>query len=222
MSQLNPFNTYNGVGLTGKTTIGGDIPIWQNPEDLQKHQGGFTFANSPAAISLVPGGTPIQVDESARTAGICYRFEVYEDATDTATEIKIVKDYTKYGNLAKVGMNIMKMPAALTTAGAAYPIASGGIDTSNAAYDVITLGTTLGVALTAGDILAEADSTHATTAKLLYVANALTYEDAYVENDSIQYTCAGVYFGSIYNRRIRKIDSVERAALTQINFSESK
>lgn len=217
---LNDYSTYNGIGLSAVQSVGGDIPIWQNPEDLQKVSGGFTFANAPSAIALVPGGTPVELDEDARTAGIAYRFEVYEEVADDAVIIKIVKDNTKYGNLAKVGMNIMAMPAAVGTAGAAYAITE--IDTSNADYDQLTIGTTLGATLAVGSIIAEADSTHATTAKLLYVADALTYVDAYVSDDSKQYTCAAVYFGSIYDRRIRSIAAIEKAEMPQINFSQSK
>jgi hypothetical protein len=216
---LQNFNTFNAVGLTAKTSVGGDIPIWQNPEDLQKVQGGFSLANAPSAPAVVPGGTPIDYDEAARTAGICYRFEVYETAAGSPTTYKIVKDNTKYGNLVKVGMNLMIMPAAVGTAGAAYPVLT--LDTSNADYDVITVGTSLGD-VTAGDILAEADSTHATTAKLLYVAEGLTYADVYVQSDDLQHTCAVVYFGSVYDRRIRKIDAIEKAEMPQINFSQSK
>lgn len=220
---LQPYRTFNSVGVTAKTSMSGDIPIWQNPEDLQKHQGGFAVSNMPLATTLVPGGTPIKVDEAVRTAAICFQFEVYEDATDSATAIKVVKYSTKYGNLAKVGMNLMKEPATLATTGAAYPIAAGGIDTTTSAlYDILTLETTLGVALTAGDLLIEADSEHATDAVVLYTPNALTYADILVDDDDPQQTCAGVYFGSIYNRRIRKVAAIERAALTQINFSESK
>lgn len=217
---LNTFSTGSGVGFAGVSTIGGAIPIWLNPEDLQKFTSGFSISNAPLARVLIPGGTPVFCDEVTRTTQICYRFEVYEGASDSATEIKIVKDHTKYGDLAKVGMNIMKMPATLTGTGAAYPITA--IDTSNASYDLITLGTTLGVALTAGDVLAEANITHASTAKLKYVANALSYADTLIEDDNLVYSLAGVYFGELYNRRIRKIDAVERAGLTQIKFSELK
>lgn len=218
---LNNFGTFNGVGLTASETIGGQVPIWQNPQDLQKDQGGFTLANAPTAPVLIPGGSPVEVNEATRTAGIGFRFVVYEDAGDTATAIKVVKYSTKYGPLAEVGMNIMKMPAALTTAGAAYAISS--IDTTTSLlYDEITLGTTLGVALTAGDVLAEADSAHASTAKLLYAGDRLSYEDIYVQDDAIQYSVAGVYFGSIYDRRIRTIAAIEKANMPQINFSQSK
>lgn len=213
--------TFNGVGLTSTQTIAGDIPIWQNPEDLQKDQGGFTIANAPTAKSLIPAGTPIDINESTRTAGVCYRFEVYEEAEDDATVIKVVKFSTKYGNLAEVGMNIMKMPATLATAGAAYPITA--IDTTTSEdYDAITLSTTLGETLAVGTILAEANSTHATTAVLLYTGDRLTYEDVYVQDDSLQYSVAGVYFGSIYDRRIRSIAAIEKANMPQINFSQSK
>lgn len=107
----------------------------------------------------------------------------------------------------------------MTTAGAAYPATV--IDTSNADYDLVTVGTDLG-AVTTGDILAEANSTHASTAVLEAAANGLSYHDIYVEDDAIGYSTSGVYAGRIYDRRIRKIDAVEKATLTQIVFSESK
>lgn len=216
---LKKFSTYSGLGFTQSSSAGGQIPIWQNPDEIQKLQGGFTIGNKPTPEALVPGGTPIKVDEATRMAYICYRFEVYEAAGSSATQIKIKKDAGVY-NLLATAMNLMKMPAALTTAGAAYPVTS--IDTTNSAYDTITLGTTLGVALVAGDILAEADSTHATTAKLRYVANGLTYADALIEDASITYAADAVYDGRIYDRRIRKIADIEKAALTGIKFSQSK
>lgn len=219
---LKPISTFNGIGLTGTTSVLGDIPIWQNPSEALKNafSSGFTLANAPSAPALLPGGTPVQVNEATRLAYVCYRFELYELAADDATVYKIKKDYTKYGNLAKVGMHIMAMPAALTTAGAAYTITA--IDTSNALYDTITLGTTLGAELAAGTVLAEADSTHGTTAKLKYVANALTFRDVWIQDDNLSYSVNGVYGSRIYNRRIRKIDSVERANLPLLTFSELK
>ncbi len=217
---LNNLNIGSGVGFTSDLTIGGGVPIWLNPKDLQRVTGGFNITNVPAARCLIPGGTPITYDEATRLANICFRFELYADAAHDDTVYQIVKDNTKYGTLAKVGMNIMAMPATLATDGAAYAITE--IDTSNADYDTITLGTTIGVGYSAGDVLAEADSAHASTAVLLYTAKALTGRDLLVEDDNLTYSATGVYFGAIYNRRIRKIAAIERAALPQIKFSESK
>jgi len=218
---LSKLNTANGVGLTALETMGGSIPIWQNPEDLQKDQGGFTIANPPAALAIIPAGTPVNIDESARTLGVGYRFEVYEEVADDAVIIKVVKYSTKYGALAKVGMHLMAMPAALATAGAAYTITA--IDTTTSAlYDAITIGTTLGATLAVGSVVAEADSTHATTAVLKYAGERLTYDDVFISSDALQYNVSTVYFGSVYARRIREIAAIERAAMPQINFSESK
>jgi len=212
----------NGFGITESQVCEGRIPIWLDPEQAKEFtlESGFTLVNPPAAPAVVPVATPINVDEATRLANICYRFKVYEEASDTATEIKIVKDNYKYGTLAKVGMNIMAQPAAVATAGAAYPITV--IDVSNADYDVITLDTTLGETLVVGRVLAEADSTHATTAKLLYVAQYLAYASIYVESDGLTYSIAATYGGRLYNRRIRKIDATEMALLPQIKFTELK
>jgi hypothetical protein len=217
---LRAISTYNGVGFSAERSFGGDIPIWIDPKELGIEPGGFSIQNTPAAEAIIPAGTPIFISESARTAYVCFRFEVYENATDSAVAIKIVKDNTKFGNLAKVAMNIMKQQATLAGTAAAYPIAS--IDTTNALYDVITLTTTLGVSLTAGDILAEADGTATSGRALRYTANGLTKTGVLVEDDNLKYNCSSVYKGAIYNRRIRKIAAIERAALPQIHFSESK
>ena len=88
---LSKFSTPNAIGFTPDKSVGGGIPIWQNPLDLQMKQGGFAFANAPSAKAVVPGGTPIKVDEAARTATICYRFKVYENASSSATQIKLLK-----------------------------------------------------------------------------------------------------------------------------------
>lgn len=212
----------NGIGFTAEQTALGRIPIWLDPAQAKNFslEAGFTLQNPPDAPAIVPVGTPIKVDEAARTANICYRFEVYEDATDSATEIKIKKDSTKYGSLVKVGMVLMKQPSATDGTGAAYAVTA--VDTTNADYDQITLGTTLGVALTAGDLLAEADSAGASGKTLKYVTNYVTYASAYVENDSLKYTVTASYGGRIYDRRIRKIDATEKALLPQIKFSELK
>jgi len=214
----------NGFGITEAQACEGRIPIWLDPEEAKNRTlySGFTLANPPLAPAVVPVATPINVDEATRLANICYRFEVYEEASDSDVEIKIVKDSYKYGTLAKVGMNIMAQPATTTTAGAAYPITD--IDVSNVDYDVITLETTLGETLVVGRVLAEADSTHATTAKLLYVTQYVMYASAYVSETKtgFSYSVAATFGGQLYNRRIRKIDATEMLLLPQIKFTELK
>lgn len=211
-----------GIGMTAKQTALGRIPIWLDPNQAREFslESGFTIQNPPLAPAVLPVATPIAVDETARTANICYRFEVYEDATNTATEIKIKKDSVKYGNLAKVGMVLMKQPSAVDGTGSAYAITA--INTDNADYDVITLGTTLGVTLTAGDLLAAADSAGASGKKLKYVANYVSYASVYVHDDELKYGITATYGGRLYDRRIRKIDDTEKALMPQIKFTQLK
>jgi len=220
MSILNKFSTHSGIGLTGDTAIGGAIPIWTDVEVARRfsYPGGFSISNPPDAQALIPGGTPYEVDEATRTAKICYRFEAYEAATNSATTYKIVKDAGVH-NLLKVGLVLMKMPSALTGTGTGRAITA--IDTSNAAYDEITVATTLGVAIAVGDVLAEAAEA-GTTKALAAVANGLSYSDRFIEDDVLGYSTSVVYEGTIYNRRIKKIADIERASLTRILFSESK
>jgi len=220
MPILNSFSTHSGIGLTGNTAIGGAIPIWTDIEVARRfsYPGGFSILNPPDAQALIPGGTPYEVNEAARTAKICYRFEVYEAASNSATAIKLVKDASVY-NLLQVGMVLMKMPVSLTGTATAHTITA--IDTSHADYDEITLNTTLGVALVAGDILAEADG-DGSGRSLEAVADGLSYADRFIEKDELGYSTSVVYEGTILNRRIRKIADIEKDKLNRILFSESK
>ena len=159
---------------------------------------------------------PVSIDEATRTATICYRFEVYEDAASSATTYKIVKDAGVYNQL-EVGMVLMKMPTTLAGTGVAYAVAT--LDTSNADYDAITVATTLG-AVTAGDILAEGASV-GTGKALNAVAVGLSYDDRFIEDDSLGYAISVVYDAPVYARRIKPIAAIERANMN-ILFSESK
>ena len=72
--------------------------------------------------------------------------ELYENEANSETAYKVLK-----GHEFKVGDFIM---ACIDTGSSAYAITV--IDTSNANYDVITVGTTLGLAMLDGDILIQA------------------------------------------------------------------
>lgn len=219
MPKLNKLSAGSAIGLTGNVSLGGGIPIWQNPEFARanSYQGGFSLTNTPTADALIPGGTPMECDEEARTAKICKRFEVYEAASGSPTTYKIVKDSGEY-NMLEVGIALMKMPSAIDGTGAGYAVAT--LDVSNADYDTITVATTLGDVI-AGDVLGEAAEVGAAVA-LEAVANGLSYHDIFVEDDALGYSTSSVYAGRIYNRRIRKIADIEKAELPQIIFSESK
>ena len=112
----------------------------------------------------------------------------------------------------------MVMPSTLTGTGTAVSITD--IDNSNSSYDVITVDATLG-ALSAGDILAEAAEAGSGKA-LMAVANRLTRDEVFVQLDGLQYSCAPVYFGSVYMNRIPQLSDLEMANMPQIHFSPLK
>lgn len=99
-------------------------------------RGGVSVATSELVNDYLKEGTVIGAPES----GICHVVKyakVQADAADNATKIKIYK-----GSDFKVGDKVFAVEG-----GKNYAIT--GIDKSNSAYDEITVGTTLGVALTA-------------------------------------------------------------------------
>lgn len=214
-------NTVNtGFGFSADQTGGGRIAIWQNPQEMQSDLSGANVLNPPLANCMIPAGTSVEFDAAAMTAKICYRLEIYEDAGAAVLEYKVKKVFgITYKIMAKVGMNIMKMPATLVATGAAYPITE--IDTSNALYDIVKFGTTLG-AVTAGDVLAEGNGTAATGIALEAVANRLVKDQVYVQDDSFTHTVTTVFLGMIYSRRIFPVPAIEQANMAQINFSPLK
>lgn len=82
-------------------------------------------------------------------------FEVSASALGSATSIKIKGD--GYGDAPEVGMYLMKAPAAATTKGAYVKVTGVTYDTDTQEFTV-TVAAALGSALTAGDILVEADA----------------------------------------------------------------
>jgi len=98
-------------------------------------RGGVSVATAELNVDFLAEGTPL----SAPVSGVAHvvKFAIVQaNATNSATTIKVYKGHNfKVGDVICAAEN-----------GAAYAIT--GIDTSNSAYDSITVGTTLGVALT--------------------------------------------------------------------------
>ncbi len=124
-------------------------------------RGGVSVNVTELGCDFLPEGTVI----SAPVDGICHvvkRATLTADATNSATEYKVAK-----GHPFKVGDVIM-----LTTNAKAYAITA--IDTSNASYDALTVGTTLGTAASAGDQIMQAKTAGASGSEFKYVPFALT------------------------------------------------
>lgn len=116
--------------------------------------------------SRLPAFAPIYADKKNKKAYPVRNSAVYADATATDTTYQVKK-----GTLLYVGAYVGngKKGATITA-----------VDTSNALYDVITVDATLGVTLTAGDILFEASAAGGTKQK--YIANSALYESKLIED----------------------------------------
>lgn len=148
--------------------IGGTRVVFEGHPSLLI--GGFDFnpAELPTYPNVLPAGTPIKVDEQARTIEIHYAFEVTEKVS--ATKYKVKKGIE--GSRAKEGMFLMVAPATAETTGTAGTIKS--IDATNEGYDEVTF--TASFTAEAGDVLVEA-ATAGADAKVKVVPNALTDRD---------------------------------------------
>lgn len=171
--------TFNqSVKFSGK--IGGARKVFEGQVKLLV--GGFSFnlEDLPTAGNVLPAGTPVQVDEQARTIKPLIAFEVVKIDADDAKKIQ-VKAYGE-GTRLKAGMALGLIPSNLTAASTAYTTVSSftpGEDVN----DVVLAGTIAGLAV--GSIIVEVGSDH----KVKAVPNALTPYDICLDKDA--YACDG-------------------------------
>lgn len=190
-----------------KTAVSSGIPIWQG-DFIETAQGGFTLdAGNRSKGDTLKAGTILGYDESTRKASEVVVLVLTADATDSATKYKVKK-----GHGAKVGTNVTAKQG-----GAAYAISA--IDTSNDDYDEITVGTTLGVALSTGDTLFESSATGATAGAFKVSPKGLLKEDLTITaNDDV----AVVIRGTVYENRIPAVPDDAKSLLPgTIIFSQS-
>ncbi len=189
-----------------KEILSDGIQVWQGG-NVETAQGGFILdATGLTAGATIKAGTPVGFDESTRKAVIIKTAVLQADITNTATTIPVLK-----GHLYIVGDKI-----GATKGSKSYAITA--IDTSNTAYDVLTVATTLGAALTAGTALFQTAAIGATAADFVVVPDGLTYEAFTIENNI---DVAVVIRGTVYARRIPKAPADLKLALPNIIFSES-
>ncbi len=114
----------------------------------------------------------------------------------------------------KVGDNL----ASGATGGKAYPITA--IDKTNAGYDIITVGTSIG-AVAIGDTLYNSTATGA-TASALPASNGLLYEETQVFATGLQNSVGIVIRGTVYARRVPYSAAIAAlAGLDDIIYSQS-
>lgn len=196
-----------GVGLKRTLTTSG-IPVFQISKHPTLAQGGFALdITGLVADSIIAAGIPMRIDEAARTAKPVHCAQIHENAAGGTTTYKVKKNH----NLI-VGDIPFK-----TVGGAAYAITA--IDTTNAAYDTFTVGTSLG-ALTAGDwVFDSSAAAGANTGAFHTDMKGLLYQDAVATaGESVSVIIDECI---VYARRVPYSTGLE-AALPRIVYSQSK
>lgn len=180
-------------------------PVFQKVNETS--QGGFRLDVSTLTDGdTVVAGTPLGFDESTRVAKVVKTAVLQANATDSATAYRVEK-----GHHFKVGDYL-----AYAVGDEAYAITD--IDTSNADYDELTVGTTLGVALTAGAVFFQSSATGASAAAYAVEARGVSYLDVTVETGA---DIAAVIDGTVYERRAPGYTDAIKALLPKIFFSQS-
>lgn len=134
-------------------------------------RGGVCVEVSELTQGYLAAGTPI----SKPVNGIAHvtKFAVLKaSATSDATALKVVK-----GHNFKVGDNVFA-----TKGGKCYAISA--IDTSNSAYDELTIDTALGVTLGAGSAIYQGNATGATAGAFKYAPFAIVGTGVEVTGDT--------------------------------------
>lgn len=196
-----------GMGITRTPTKSG-IPVYQGTaKDIQLLQGGCLLNTTGlTAGNIIPAGTPVVYDETTRVASILHNAKAQSNAAANAVNYQVEK-----GHSLVLGDNF----ASGAVGGKAYPITA--IDFSNAEYDTITVGTTIG-AVTAGDLLFASTATGA-TASALPAINGLTYDEVIV---SANISLSVVIRGTVYARRVPWSAAIEAlSGLKQFIYSKS-
>lgn len=205
-------STGNAYG-TGTRTVGTGLPVWV--EILGKWQAGGNVTVLPAAGTVIPAGTPVELNTQAHTAKVLNFYRVHESINGSATTLKL----TVLPGLPRLvaGKYIMVPPTTMAGTGTAITV---GTVTAGTVYDSITIiANSLG-ALTAGDLLVEAAGT-STGQAYFALPNALTANDVYIDADTTFATVAGVYSGKVYAKRTPLMNSVVKANMPQIAFDDS-
>lgn len=183
-----------------KTTVNSGAVLFQKV--LEVAQGGFTLDDSGFSVgATITAGTPIGFDETTRLAKVAKVAVLHADAANNATTYQVKK-----GHYFKVGSSIN------LAGGTARAITV--IDTSNAGYDVLTVGTTIGAAASAGANVFISDAGYTAVKGLLY-------SDVVLDANGLA-DIAVVLRGTVYDRRIvAPIPASVKTSLPLIIFSQS-
>lgn len=172
------------IGFEQKLSTG-RIPVFGSGAETAP--GGFLLNTTGlTADAVLVAGTPLVFDEAARTATVLHTGVMQANAGASATDYQVKKGHT---------LQVGDYLASGNTGGKAYAITA--IDTSNADYDWVTVGTTIG-ATSAGDLVFASTATGATNSALPAL-NGLLYEETIVGSGV---SVSAVVRGTAYAHRI--------------------
>lgn len=205
------FNTFSSK----QKTYGGSHFVWH---EVRKRliSGGTLPLPLPSVGTVIPAGTPVQIDSAGGTAKLLEFFEVAApvSATDTVVKVKAGLGLPKPDE----GMAIMVSPSNITASGKAIAATKVTFDASDNTYSFAITANDLGV-LSAGAILVNAASVGASV-KVAATPNALTWNDVYIKEGTYAATVAGVVDGVIYADRIAPLPDSVKALFPAILFQK--
>lgn len=205
----------SGVGFK-RTYAPSNVVVWMRDKAMLLASGGFVLVTTGLQeLDVLPKGSPLVFDEAARTATVLRTGVLFADAANTDVVYQVKKSLNPNQPLFKVGDYL-----AAVSGGKAYAITA--IDsTTYTDHDNVTVGTTLGVALTAGATLFNSTATGASAAAFPAI-NGLLYEETLVEL-SFKQAVSAVIRGTVYARRVPYTAALAAlSGLDDIIYSQSK
>ena len=136
---------YDYQRIVNSTSFGGVRSVYTGTiKGVTSGKLAVDIATLPDAVNgCIPAGTPIKIDDYARTIAIHYAFDVYEAVTyltgATSMTIKLLKSFE--GSRAKVGM-ILGLAPTLAAGEVAIPLTITALDRTNDLYDSATVSCT--------------------------------------------------------------------------------
>jgi hypothetical protein len=177
------------------------------------YKGGGTLSDvGLVPRSLIRAGAFVNFDENTRLVTLLKTAVIVEAAAAGATAYKIAKLNKDQAHLFVSGDIFAK-----TVGGPSY---AGTLNTTNADYDIVTVGTTLGD-MAVGDVLFHSAASGATAGALKVAVNGQLRNHAYVSKNEF---VAVVRQGITYNRRLPwpAPQAVKDALKGLIIFSEQR
>lgn len=166
---------------------------------------GVTIATSTLTQGSIAEGSPVGYDPATGLYHVIKTATLAADAANDATTYTVKK-----GHNFKVGDFIM-----LKTAGKSYAITAIADNSGNAAYDDITVGTSLGLAASAGDAILQAEKAGASgSAFPLEIVGLLGHTYAVEPNLFAQV----VTIGQVRKSRVPDFSGYVSTALPLIKF----